>query len=242
LTAPLSPARAHARPARLERVLRPLQIAFLIVGLSLLALYAAAQTHAAFGRAHALEEFAIARDALADTSSFGVAQSVATTPTSDLLAEAREPNQSLWGSGRIAAYRESLRLATGPAIGVLKIVAIDLTVPIFEGTSEVALNRGVGHIEATAELTAPGNLGIAGHRDGFFRGLKDVGIGDVIDVQSLAATTRYRVAEILIVAPTDVYVLDPSDEATLTLVTCYPFYFVGDAPQRYIVKAVPVSG
>ena len=81
-------------------------------------------------------------------------------------------------------------------------------------------------------------MGLAGHRDGFFRVLKDVKIGDMIHVQSLDATTRYRISEIKIVEPTDVYVLDPTQSATVTLVTCYPFYFIGEAPQRYIVKGL----
>ena len=121
---------------------------------------------------------------------------------------------------------------------MLTIPAIKLEVPIFDGTSEIALNRGLGRIEGTAGVGAAGNLGLAGHRDGFFRGLKDVQVGDAIDVESLEGTTRYRITELSIVEPTDVYVHAPTDSATLTLLTCYPFYFVGDAPQRYIVKGV----
>ena len=156
------------------------------------------------------------------------------------LAYDEDPDQSLWGTTRIAAYRDSLTADIAP-LGVLKIPDVDLTVPIFEGTSDLMLNRGVGRIEGTAAVDERGNLGLAGHRDGFFRVLKDVEIGDTIEVQSLDGVTRYRITEFLIVAPEDVYVLAPTDTATLTLVTCYPFYFIGEAPQRYIVKGVAES-
>ena len=124
---------------------------------------------------------------------------------------------------------------------MLTIPSIELEAPIFDGTSELTLNRGIGRIEGTADVGAAGNLGLAGHRDGFFRGLKDVEVGDTINVESLDGTTRYRITELSIVEPSDVHVLAPTDTATLTLVTCYPFYFIGEAPQRYIVKGVAAT-
>src|SRR6185503_18622734 len=102
----------------------------------------------------------------------------------------------------------------------------------------VTLDRGVGHIEHTAAPRSDGNSGIAGHRDGFFRGLKDIGSGDAIELETLGEREVYRVDRMWIVDPTDVSVLDPTPTPSLTLVTCYPFYFVGSAPQRYIVRAV----
>jgi sortase A len=99
------------------------------------------------------------------------------------------------------------------------------------------LNRGVGRILGTAQLGQPGNLGIAGHRDGFFRGLKDVGPDDVIEVIRPGQTDFYAITQIQIVDPGNVSVLAPTSTQTLTLVTCYPFYFIGNAPQRYIVTA-----
>jgi len=101
------------------------------------------------------------------------------------------------------------------------------------------LNRAVGHIDGTAVPGQSGNLGIAGHRDGFFRGLKDVHLGDPIELETLGGSQIFRVADIRIVSPEDVSVLDTTAGPVLTLVTCYPFYFVGDAPQRYIVRALP---
>ena len=112
-----------------------------------------------------------------------------------------------------------------------------LEVPVFDGTDDLTLNRGAGRIIGTARLGEPGNTGIAGHRDGFFRGLKDIAAGDKLDLVTLGRTERYTVTAIQITTPEDVSVLGPTDTPSLTLVTCYPFYFVGSAPQRFIVRA-----
>ena len=122
-------------------------------------------------------------------------------------------------------------------LAVLRIPKINLEVPVFNDTDDLTLDRGVGRILGTAQVGGPGNLGIAGHRDGFFRGLKDIEIGDTIELQRPGGTDRYRVSQLQIVAPTDVYVLNASSKPTLTLVTCYPFYYVGSAPKRYVVTA-----
>jgi sortase A len=106
----------------------------------------------------------------------------------------------------------------------------------------MTLTRGVGHIPGTALPGGPGNVGIAGHRDGFFRRLKDASVGDVIEVQESSGlrsyrTERYIVRKILVVFPEETSVLKASTASRLTLVTCYPFYYVGAAPQRYVVEA-----
>lgn len=148
---------------------------------------------------------------------------------------------SLWAEGRIKGYEESLRMDLGRIVAILRIPKIGLEVPVFEGTDEITLNRGLGRIPGTARPGDGGNLGLAGHRDGFFRGLKDIEIGDVLELESLSGYQSYRVSEIKIVLPADVEVLDPTAEPTLTLVTCYPFYFVGKAPKRFIVRASAVD-
>jgi len=114
-------------------------------------------------------------------------------------------------------------------------------VPVFDGTDDLTLNRGVGRIIGTAKVGDTGNIGIAGHRDGFFRGLKDISVGDEIDLTMTTQKTIYLVDQIEIVSPSDVQVLGPRSAPSLTLVTCYPFYFVGDAPQRFIVHASMAS-
>jgi sortase A len=135
-------------------------------------------------------------------------------------------------------WRETSSLQQPMPLGVLRIPRIRLEVPILEGTDENTLNQAVGHIEDTAVPGAAGNSGIAGHRDGFFRGLKDVVVGDSLALETLDRTESYRVESIWIVNPEDLSVLAPTRHRSLTLVTCYPFYLVGPAPKRYIVRAV----
>jgi sortase A len=144
---------------------------------------------------------------------------------------------SLWSPKRVQAFKDSLAEDVDAPIALLKISKIHLEVPVFDGTEDLTLNRGVGRILGTARIGQRGNLGIAGHRDGFFRGLKDVAPGDAVELVLRGQTRTYVVDTIQIVSPKDVRVLRPTPNATLTLVTCYPFYFVGSAPQRYIVSA-----
>jgi sortase A len=113
--------------------------------------------------------------------------------------------------------------------------------PIYNGSEDLNLDRGVGRIKGMAWLGETGNLGIAGHRDGVFRGLKDIEKGDEIEVLSVFGVEKYEVSSINIVDISDVSVLEPTPVKTLTLVTCYPFYHVGHAPQRYIVTAQAVE-
>ena len=124
---------------------------------------------------------------------------------------------------------------------MLRIPRLRIEAALLEGTDDATLDRGVGHIEETAPPGTDGNAGIAGHRDGFFRALKDIAEGDAIELQTLGGRETYRVERTWIVEPEDVSVLDPTPSRSLTLVTCYPFYFVGSAPQRFIVRAVSVG-
>lgn len=144
---------------------------------------------------------------------------------------------SLWGEKRILAYRDSLITKTDAPLAVLEISKLQIRVPVYDGTDDLTLNRGVGRIIGTGKLGETGNVGIAGHRDGFFRGLKDISMGDEIDLTTAAAKVSYIVDQIEIVTPADVRVLQPRPAPSITLVTCYPFYFVGDAPRRFIVHA-----
>jgi sortase A len=154
-----------------------------------------------------------------------------------LLATIAPPNLELWADKRVREYEESVKVEATPPLAVMTIDKLDIEVPVYEGTDEFNLNRGVGRIEGTAAVGVAGNMGIAGHRDGFFRGLKEVAIGDRIDLLTGQGNMAYTVSSIEIVDPSDVWVLAPTDQATVTLVTCYPFYYVGHAPKRFIVKA-----
>jgi sortase A len=147
------------------------------------------------------------------------------------------PNLELWAERRIREYEESLRVEADPPLALMTIEKLGIQVPVYDGADDFNLNRGVGRIKGTSAVGAEGNLGVAGHRDGFFRGLKDVAIGDGIDLLTVQGKEVYTVSSIDIVDPSDVWVLAPSAEKTITLVTCYPFYYVGHAPKRFIVKA-----
>jgi sortase A len=150
-------------------------------------------------------------------------------------------DQALWSSGRIESYRDHAPAAASAALAVLRIPRLSLEAPVFEGALDAELDRGPGWIRGTAPVGGRGNVGIAGHRDGFFRTLKDIAKGDTIEVIGRDSEIRYRVTDTWIVEPDAVHVLDPTPESALTLVTCYPFYYVGHAPQRFIVRAVAQS-
>jgi sortase A len=149
-----------------------------------------------------------------------------------------EPDQSLWSPGRIASYAASLTQQTSEVVGVFEIPRLGLEVPLYESVSELHMDRGIARIEGTSVPGEKGNMGIAGHRDGYFRVLKDIDFGDEIVLTSAEGPQTFLVQQLMIVDPSAVEVLDPTDETTITLVTCYPFYFVGHAPERFIVRAV----
>jgi sortase A len=122
-------------------------------------------------------------------------------------------------------------------IGRLDIPRLNLAVMVREGADEGTLSRAVGHIPGTALPGGIGNVGLAGHRDTFFRKLRNIRADDTIELETTAGTYRYVVKSTSIVTPRDVSVLKASGGETLTLVTCYPFYYVGSAPKRFIVHA-----
>ena len=144
-------------------------------------------------------------------------------------------DQALWSHKRVVAYAEAQRAGDAPE-AVLRIPNLRLEVPVYRDTSDFNLDRGAGHIAGTAGLDDTGNVGIAAHRDGFFRKLKDVELGMTIYLEHAGRTQSYHVTEISIVTPDDGTVLAPTTARSVTLVTCYPFYFVGSAPQRFIVR------
>jgi sortase A len=130
-----------------------------------------------------------------------------------------------------------LAIKEGDVLGSIEIPRIGVSVAVLQGTTSRTLRLGVGHINGTALPGEPGNIGIAGHRDTYFRALKDIRKDDEIHLQTAAGITRYDVDFIQITSPSDVGVLAPTAESSLTLVTCYPFYYIGAAPKRFIVHA-----
>ena len=137
--------------------------------------------------------------------------------------------------------KNSVPAATGGLIGRIEIPRLGLSAIVMEGTRKTTLRRAVGHISGTALPGQPGNVGISGHRDTFFRPLRKIQQNDMITLTTLLGEYRYRVVSTRVVSPHDVAVLDPSGDEILTLVTCYPFYLVGSAPNRFIVRAERAS-
>jgi len=122
-------------------------------------------------------------------------------------------------------------------LAVLRVESAGIEVPVFDSTGKGALSKGAGHVEGTVRPGGRGNIAIAGHRDTFFRGLKDLEVGADIEMATPRGSRVFRVSELKVVDPLDVSVLDPTEDTVLTLITCYPFYYVGPAPDRFIVRA-----
>ena len=125
-------------------------------------------------------------------------------------------------------------------IGRIEIDSLGVSAMVIEGTSDTTLRRAVGHISGTSLPGQRGNVGLSAHRDTFFRPLRNIRRNQVITIVTLEGEYRYRVLSTGVVSPRDVGVLDQGDGETLTLVTCYPFYFVGAAPNRFIVHAARI--
>ena len=126
-------------------------------------------------------------------------------------------------------------------MGRIDIPRLDLSAVVFEGTSDHTLARGVGHLRGSAGPGERGNLVLAGHRDTFFRELRNIRQGDEVNIRGPQGEFEYQVESTAIVDPDQTEVLKPSGGATLTLITCYPFYYIGNAPERFIVRATKVG-
>ncbi len=228
----ISPAASEpAKAGGTRAVLRRLELALYGAGIALIGIFLIVRVDGALGRRAAISEFKAAREQAASPAT-------STRGPGRALAAFGSPDKALWSPERIRGFDASLRqhFAAAP-LAILRIPSIELEVPVLAGTDELALNRGVGHIEGTPRPGQTGNVGIAGHRDGFFRVLKDVSAGDPLEVESLSGIDHYTIESITIVSPDRVDVLSPTSIPTVTLVTCFPFYYVGNAPKRYIVRA-----
>lgn len=205
---------------------RTLERLLFIAGMALLLLFAGALAYREVASRLAISAYRSANrgaPSAAETAGFGI--------------QRNEPvDYTLWSTKRVAAYKEALARMIDTPLAVLRCPKLGVEAPVFDGTSELVLNRGIGRIAGTSRPGEPGNVGIAGHRDGFFRALKDIAVGDRVTLETGGGVATYVVDAIRIVDPTDVSVLEPTPVPTITLVTCYPFYFIGDAPQRFIIR------
>ena len=130
----------------------------------------------------------------------------------------------------------------GQPLAKLEIPRLKIALVVREGSDDATLKKGPGHIEETAFPGELGNVGIAGHRDSHFRPLRNIRKNDEVILSTNNRTIRYFIDSIQIISPTEMEILDPTPGPTLTLVTCYPFEFIGHAPMRYIIRGTPREG
>jgi sortase A len=160
----------------------------------------------------------------------------------DSFADFAAPAGAPAAKGAQSAEPAPPKMAEGTLVGRLEIPRLGVSAIVLEGVEARTLRRGAGHIPGTVLPFQNGNVGIAGHRDSFFRPLKDIGKNDIITLTTPEGTYRYMVEWTRIVNPDDTEVLDDPGTPALTLVTCYPFYYVGSAPKRFVVRAVRIAG
>jgi len=151
--------------------------------------------------------------------------------------QARRFERALKETNLARAESPAIAVSEGSPLGRVEISAVGLTVMVLEGTDEGTLRRAVGHIRGTPLPGQRGNVALAGHRDTFFRGLRKIRVNDEITLTTLSGSYRYRVDSTKVVKPEETEVLEDYGDDILTLVTCYPFNFVGSAPSRFIVRA-----
>lgn len=214
------------------RALRRLETCCRGLGLTLVLAWLIATLWAEFGYRAALVAFEQARPVVA----LAQAADPERAPGQAALGYA-QPDQSLWSTGRVRQYAEARWDVPLTPEAVIRIRSLGLEVPVFPGATEANMTRGAGRIGGSPRFGEAGNVSVSSHRDGYFRRLEDIQVGDEIVVDTRAATYRYVVEEIRITDPTDTVVLWPGDLPELTLITCYPFNFIGSAPQRFVVRA-----
>lgn len=220
------------RPSKAVRLCERL---LLSVGLGLLAVFVGAYVHRTVMFRAAMKSFEHARQEATGNLSESKAGAMVTSEDNKTKVDDHRP--SLSDHSRVRNTASSARRVAEVPLAILRIPKIQLEVPVLKGTDDITLNRGVGQIAGTAAPGEKGNVGIAGHRDGFFRNLNGISKGDVIELETTSASEIYVVDRLLVTGPDDVSVLQPRDAQSLTLVTCYPFHFVGPAPRRFVVQA-----
>jgi sortase A len=151
--------------------------------------------------------------------------------------QARRFERELKETNLPRAEGSSIDVSEGSPLGRIEISAVGMTTMILEGTEEGTLRRAVGHIRGTPLPGQRGNVALAGHRDTFFRGLRDIRVNDEITLTTLSGSYHYRVDSTKVVKPEETEALKDDGHDTLSLVTCYPFNYVGSAPKRFIVRA-----
>jgi sortase A len=224
-TAPLS---------RRRTTLRWIERALLLIGILCLGTYAYALLES---RVYEYWENRKLEDLAAQQSA---GQPVVPVQETRALAQFHQEDGEAGGAGR--PRLDIPAPEAGELIGRIEIPNVGVSAIVQEGVASRTLRRGAGRIPGTSLPWEPGNIGIAAHRDRFFRGLKDIQKDDLITLTTVHGTYRYKVESTEVVTPRDTHVLQDTGDDVLTLVTCYPFYYVGSAPKRFIVRAHRIEG
>lgn len=218
-----------------SRVRRTIECALVTAGIILLLVFIAAQAHRVMMVRAEMKRF---KDAMAlENRKKAPASESPESPIPRFPADRDAATVPPGPASSGVAHGTGRTPYAGHAIAILRIPKLHLEVPVLDGTDAITLNRGVGRIRGTALPGQGGNIAIAGHRDGFFRGLKDIHAGDEIELLAAQRTDIYIVDRTVIVDPDDTSVLENGATPALTLVTCYPFHYIGNAPRRFVVEA-----
>ena len=220
--------RPSAPPTRIALLLRWSQYFFFVVGVLALSYCAVVLLDRWLFQAYQTWRF---ERSLKDAQTFARTIQQPVSPPLSTQAEADRARAVSFGIDGLA----------GSPLGRIEIGSVGLAAMIMEGVEGRTLRHAVGHIPGTPLPGQPGNVALAGHRDTFFRGLRNIHKDDEITLTTLHGSYRYRVDSTQVVEPQDTGVLNNSADDILTLVTCYPFYFVGPAPKRFIVRAHRIS-
>lgn len=224
------------RTSPVRRWLAGFEWFFLLLGLAALDTYVWVNTSTVLSQAYQDWAFDQTLRGLTPSAPAFVADEV-----SWLLGGQRERVEAPAGAPKLQPMQQGRPPLPSSLIGRLEIPRLKLTAMVREGADSKTLRQAVGHIPGTALPGYAGNVALAGHRDTFFRELRNIMKDDTIDLETENGTYRYLVESTEIVGPRDVGVLAASHGQTLTLVTCYPFYYIGSAPKRFIVHAAQVS-
>jgi LPXTG-site transpeptidase (sortase) family protein len=226
---------SHEGTSVVRWALRTLRIALIVAGVCFLSIFAWLQFEHYYFEARYLKEFE--RMAAAVRQARPPEPSLPSPPTAVPPPVIQEP-LPLEGARENAAPENPLLSGDMRVLARLRVSRVGLEVAVLEGIEDRTLRRGAGWIPGTARPGEQGNVGIAAHRDTFFRPLREVRSGDRIELETLSTTQSYVVRSVYVVEPKATSVLQPTGEPTVTLVTCFPFNYVGPAPRRYIVQAV----
>lgn len=229
------------RELDMKKFLRIMEILCWVSGASLVVVYFGLRFDGEIERQQAIAEFKAAAVSVPQTRVSPVPAKHSNEPVPLTYAA---PDKTDWSKSRIQRFHSAnsdQTQKTGLPVAILEIPRIGLEVPVYTIPSERNLNRGAALVAGTAAPDTGGNTAIAAHRDGYFRALEHIALGDILTVRTLRKDRRYKVVWTRIVKPTDISVLRQVAVPSITLITCYPFYFVGNAPKRFIVRAVVVN-